>query len=707
MLYLLASFYDVDLDNLVGLRVINVSEDGSIGEFFDVTKEDMLSLINDGKVELYKVQNEKDMERWCRYTSMFNVNTGKLINDVKYVKLNDVTYADCLGKVYKARNLAELDNFVMNHKFTYLDGEVLDGGVEEKEEIKENKPKKSSVKKEKSDDEVAYKTACAIGKYEVVKSLTEKYKDNISYGAEVQSRLLDIERVGRFNFILSDKKLGSIEPCMDNRTGLYGVCCVYDEYVWVLLEPVYKQLETVQSNTSTYVAVLNSNDMWEFIDIKKNNKLGEFLDWLSINNAPGKNGKLFVAVSGDLRNGYVWKLVGKGLQLDRTIGCKMIRSDALFTMGRGYTKSVNTLEFYDPRHGETISINLKDYSMDSMMNFRGAFAKQKEKKENEDLVLHYNIVCDATTGEISFETDKGFVDAHLNVLDINNEFITSISSFLGATPKDLVLEKKVKRHVETRHQYIYQKVEVDAVNKVKLLLSSFANYTSAKVLGNYWTYKNIDTIEKALDDITLDKFKAVSKSNDNNDIFYKGSIVVNLDKSVDLISFVRRSGRTIRVDYTNVLLPNGEYTEDLRTSEGFSDFIVANIKNVILNDIKIENVEVLKKSSDVSSKPTQDVVQKYKKNKLSIKCTEYKNVVDLKLSVNVNEDSDELFNIYIKLFDGLSFRTSEIEVTKLSPDGERKIEDVREHAKTYNKIMNENQPVISGFHVSAFKFEII
>lgn len=713
MLYLLASFYDVESDNLVGLRVINVDADGVIGEFFDVTKEDMLKLISEDKVELYKIYNEKDMNRWCKYTSMFNVKTGNLINDVRYVKLNDVTYADCLGKIYKARNLAELDNFVMNHKFTYLEGdeENMDD-LKDKDLEKTKKVKKTVVKKEKSDDEMAYKSACAIGKYEKVKELTEKYKENISYGPEVQSHLLDIERAGRFNFILSDKKLGTIEPCRDDTTGLYGVCCVYDDYVWVILEPIYKQVETVQSNTSTYIAVINEKGLWEFIDIKKDNKLGEFIDWISVNNAPGKNGKLFVVTSGDERNGYIWKLVGKGLTLDRQIGCHMIRSDALYSKGRGYTNCVNTLEFYDPRHGETILINLKDYSMDSMMNFRRTFSKQQEKSENEELVLYYNVTCDATTGEISFETDKGAVDARLDMLDINSEFITSITSFLGVAPKDLVLDKKVKRHIERRHQFIYQKVPVDNINTLKFLLSHFANYTSAKVLGNYWTYKNIDTIEKALDDVNLDKFKSVSKCNDGNEIYYKGSIVTHIDKSVDLISFVRRKGRVIRVDYTNILLPNGEYTEELKSSEGLSDFIVKNIKDTVLNDISIEKVEVMNQSSDISSKPTQDIVQKYKKNKLSLKCTEYKNVVELKLGIKIDnnlesESLDDLYNIYLKLYDGLSFRTSEIKVTKLSPDDERTIEDVREHAKTYNKIMNENQPVISGFHVSAFKFEII
>ena len=112
MLYLLASFYNTKSDSLVGLRVINVFDDGNIGEFFDVTKEDMLELIQNDKAELYKVKNEDDLERWCRYTSMFDVETGNLINDMKYVKLNDTCYADSLGNVHKARNLAELDNFV-------------------------------------------------------------------------------------------------------------------------------------------------------------------------------------------------------------------------------------------------------------------------------------------------------------------------------------------------------------------------------------------------------------------------------------------------------------------------------------------------------------------------------------------------------------------------------------------------------------------
>jgi hypothetical protein len=722
MVYLLASYYDGD--TLVGVRGIAVCND-IIGQSFDATLDDIMEYIDAGKIEFYKVKTREDMERWAKYTSMFDVKTGDLINEVKYVKLTDTAFADCLGKVYHARNLAELDNFVMNHVFTNLDNDEIDvvkveKKAAEKEEEKatksdsesETKAKKSTKKAsktEKSDDEKAYKEICGIGKYSDMRELTDKYLDEISFGPEITSQLLDKERVGRFNYDLADSKTGKVVPCVDKNTGLYGVCChdMYYDNIWVLLEPVYKQIETVQSNASVYVAALTTNDKWVFIDLKKNTKSDEFIDWFSINNTPGKSGKLFMATTGDDRSGYQWHLMGKGLQVDRQIGCWMLLRDVLFAKGRGYAKLVNTIEFYDPRHGETVVVNMKDYTMDSMLNFRRAFQNAPEKQDNEDVVLFYNVICDATTGCLQFETDKGFIESSMYFMDVTPDFITSLTSFLGASPKDVSTNLKVKRHMEARHQYIYQKLHVDVVSKFKYLMSSFANYTSAKILGSYWLYKKIDDLDTALGDLDITKFKAVSKCNDGKDLYYKGSIICHMDKSVDLISFVRRDGRIIRVEYNTLLTENGEFTEESLSSTGMSEFVFKG-KDEGIYDVNILNAEVVSHTNHVDSKPTYDIIQKYKNNKLSMKCTKYDNVVELKLNVSFDGlNSEDTYNLYVKLYDGLRFKTSEVQMKKLDTEGKRDIIDVREHAKAYTKLMNENQPVLSGFHQTAFKCEVI
>lgn len=704
MLYLVASFIDVESNNIIGFRVINYNkENNKADKYIDITMEDLVEALNSNSVQVQRVKNEEDLKRWAKNVTVFDVKTSKILTEPRYVKLSDTMYSDCAGNIYNVRNAAELDNFIYNHVFTNLDADenIEDNGVSES--VKKNK-----VKRVKTEDYELYKKVCGIGNYDEILEQTLSYQDRIEYGEEIESELLDFDKAGRFNYPLSDKKDGKIIPCKDNMTGLYGVICLYEDKYWVLVEPKYVQLETVQSNTTTYVSGLRTDEYWVFIDIKKNLYSDYYLDWISINNQPGKSGKLFVVTYGDSKKGYIWHLMGKNLQKDRQIGCPMVLTDVLFSRGRGYTKLVNTLEFFDPRHGETVQINLKDYSMDSMINFRREMNnKSLESSKNViETALYYNIICDVTTGEITLETDKEYKDSTIYFTDISSEFITSISLFVNATPKDEVLDVKVKRHMEQRHQYIYKKIDVETTFKLKSMLSHYATYSSAKVLGSYWTNNSIVTLDEAIKDLELSNYIKVTKCNDEKDLYYKGYLLVNTDNSVGLYSFFRREGRVIRCDY-NVLIDN--YESESLSFDGLTSLDVDKLEKDRLYKVYLSGTEDMNIVEDEVGAPTYDIVQKYRKNKLSIKSTSYKRARLVKLNAsldNQNTDDDLNFKLFYKVSDGLSFKTSEVELSKLDANS-RNIEEVREHAKAYSKLMNENQPVLSGFHQTAFKCELV
>lgn len=699
MIYLLASFIDRNNnDAIVGFRCVNVKKD-NIGHYFDLEIKNLVDLVESGKLEVFNVKNKFDLEDWAKYVTVFDVNTYECLNEMKYVKLSDTEYIDCLGKRYTVRNLAELDNFASSHIFTNLD---------DKEEMKVKAKPKSKSKKDRTDDEVIFKDICGLNYYAKIRDLTDKYVEFLDYSDDVEIELLDMPKAGRFSYKLSDKKEGKLKVCKDRRTGLYGVCCNFDKYVWVILEPKYKQLETVQSGSTTYVAAFTEQEYWEFIDLKKDIKSERALEWCSISNMPGKNGKLFVALSGGLKAGYKWYVMGKGLKVDRQIGCSMLLTDALFTSIRGYTKLASTIEFYDPRHGESILINLKDYSMEGMMNFKKSFTTKEEGSNKEkEVVLYYNIVCDSTVGEINFMTDKNYLEGTITLTDIDNEFINNLSVFLNATPKCETLDVKVKRHVAKRTHYTYQKIDVDLALKVKKFLSTFAAFTSAKILGLYWSFREIDSLDKAIADIELDKYKVLTVCDDGKELYIRAGLFTHLDNSIDLILFTRRCGRLIRVEYMNLVDSSGSYKDELETSLGMQKLETLELERSKYYDLEVQDVIELSTDKDVAEKPTIDIVQTYKKSKLTLKCTTYRKMTKCKIIVKVMGFEDEL-GVYLTSFDGLDFKTSEygIEDLKLKVEDRNDIEKVREYVKVYNKVLNENQPLIGGYHAAAFNIRV-
>lgn len=699
MIYLLASFIDRENnDAIVGFRCVNVTED-NIGHYFDLEIKNLIDLVESGKLEVFNVKTKYDLEDWARYVTVFDVKTHECLNDIKYVKLSDTEYIDCLGKRYKVRSVAELDNFAYSHIFTNLDD------VKDEDSIAKKKGKAKS-KKDRTDDEVIFKDVCGLSYYETIKDLTDDYKDFLDYSEDVEIELLDMPKAGRFNYKLSDKKEGKLKVCKDRRTGLYGVCCVFDKYVWVVVEPKYLQLETVQSGSTTYVVALSEKEYWEFIDIKKNIKSERALEWCSVSNMVGKNGKLFVALSGGMKSGYKWYLMGKGLKIDRQIGCNMILTDALFTNIRGYTKLANTIEFYDPRHGESIIINLKDYSMEGMMNFKKSFTKE-EKKEEKEVVLYYDIVCDVTVGEINFMTDKGYLEGTITFTDIDIDFIHNLSIFLNATPKQNTLDVKVKRHMAKRTHYTYQKIDVDLALKVKKFLSSYAAYTSAKVLGLYWSYMGIESLEQAIKDIAIENYSLLTYCDDGKELYIKLDLITHSDSSIDLLIFTRRVGRLIRVEYVNLVDSLGNYKEEYKTSAGFQDIALMELKNGKCYLLDVKQVVEVGMRNGVAEKPIVDIVQTYKKSKLTLKCTTYRKETECKVICGIADFAGEL-RVYLTSYDGLDFKTSEygIEDIKLNMEDRADITKVREYVKIYNKVLNENQPLLGGYHAAAFKIKV-
>lgn len=698
MIYLLASFVDSQNNNeLKGFRCINVTESG-ISKHFDLELKYLIDLVECNKLEVFKVSNRFDLETWAELVSMFDINTKECLNEIRYVKLSDTEYVDCLGKRYTARNLAELDNFVSEHEFTNIDSssDIEDEGNQ--------KPvKKSKAAKVRSDDEIIYKDACGLGNYEVVSQLTEKYLEFLDSSEDVEIELLDIKRVGRFSLKLSDKKEGVLKPCKDRRTGLYGVCCVFDTYTWVILEPVYLHVETVQSGSSCYVAGYTDKNYWEFIDIKKRKKSTKVLDWCSINNLTGKNGKLFVALSGNLSNGYKWYLMGKGLEIDRQIGCSMLLTDALFTNIRGYTKQTNTIEFYDPRHGDGVVINLKDYSMDCMFNFRKSLT-DKPDKSDEEVALYYNIVCDVTSGEIMFLTDKQYLEGTIVLTDINADFITSITGFLKASPKCETKDIKVKRHMAKRTQYTFQKVNVDLAMKFKEFLSCFVGYTSGKLLGTYWVYSEITDLDTAISDMQTDNYDKITVCDDGKDLYVKLCLLKYTDKSIGFYVLTRRPGKIIRVEYTTLVDSCCAVNEALDTALSIGNINI--IDNKVCRIYVHDSIEELV-SNNVESKPTLDIVQLYRKNKQSLKWTAYRKMTKLKLLCGLSkEDTPDILEVYLTTYDGLDFRTYEEGFSEVTEEDRNDINVVRKHVKIYNKLMDENHILLSGYHGSAFKVTI-
>lgn len=705
MYVLIASFVNKEINKLVGLRFIDI--DGKENKVFDLTIEDVLSNIADGSISICGVTNEDELYQLSYLSSQFDVDTGLLLNEMRYIKLDEIRYADSLGQIYEAKNPVDLDNIVSGRILTEMEEEV-ENLVEDKAEDKAGDKAEVKMSEEDSSN---YGKACGLGDYKEVSYLTVKYFNKLDYGSFVEDELLKVRRAGRFNYKLSTKKTGVLKLCVNRETGLYGICCISDTSEWVILEPVYTQLETVKINTTTYIMGCKK-DKWYLLDIRKKSfkemlLLEDIIDWFAVNNAEKKNGKLFVAQGGSKDTGYLWYLVDKGGVLGRQIGCKMLLTDVLFAKGRSYARLVDTVEFSDPRHGDIVLLNMKDYSMDSMLNFRRTLSQMTTPVvQNEDIVLYYNIVCDMTSGEIIYETDKGYKNVIRTFIDINSDFISYLALFYGVTPKDESIEVKVRKHLEQRHQYTFLNIDVETAEKVQQLLSYFTNYTSAKLLSSYWDSLDLNDInaDKALNDLDISTFKEISKCNDDKPLFVKLRMIKNKDESCYCIVLSRRNSKVIHIISNELVQKGGYISEDLKTS-----LTIENLLRLIPGSYKvnIENSMLTKQDHNVKGVAPLDIVQKYKKTKFSIKHTTYRNVNELSLNCNIMNDEVVEFKLVLKTSDGLDFKTSDIVMKKLDTDNERKIEDVREHAKAYTKLMNESQPVLSGFYQTAFVVDII
>lgn len=695
MYVLIASFIDQKVNKLIGLRFIDIDENNK--ESFDLTVEDTLADLADGSISICGVTNEDELYQLSYLASQFDIESGLLLNDFRYIKLDDTTYADCLGKIYHAKSPAELDNILAGRILTEMD----ENEVEEE--------KKENVKEINQDDLSFYNKACGLGNYSNIASLTEKYISKIDYSTSVEDELLKIRRAGRFIYPLSSKKIGYLSVCKDIETHLYGICCISSEGEWVVLEPVYSQLETVRINTTTYIIGLRDN-IWNLIDLKKkesNILLSDIQDWFAINNADKKSGRLFIALNGTKESGYYWYLVNKGGEKGRQIGCKMLLTDVLFAKGRSYAKLVDTVEFGDPRHGDTVIISMKDYSMDSMLSFRRTIGQMNVLNHtNEDVVLYYNITCDATSGEIIYETDKGYKSVIRTFIEVNPDFISYLSLFYGLTPKDNSVDVKVRKHYEKRHQYSFIKVDVEIAEKVKELLTHFMNYTSAKVLSAYWNSLEKIDLDIALEDLDISKFSYICDCNDEIPLYVKMIVIKNIDKSSNFVLLSRRKSKNIQVNTYELVQPGGYISESLSSGVGLENILNLNVGYYVT---EIDSATQIEQEHNIKGIAPLDIVQKYKKTKFTIKHTTYRNVNTIKLVCSIYRKTEEVlnFSIILKSYDGLDFKTSDVVMKKLEIDGHRNIEDVREHAKAYSKLMNESQPVLSGFYQSAFLITII
>lgn len=700
MYVLIASFIDQKENKLIGLRFIDIDSDENNKESFDLTIEDTLADLADGSISICGVTNEDELYQLSYLASQFDIESGCLINDFRYIKLDDTTYADCLGKIYYANNPVELDNILAGRVLTEMDKE------EDKSELEEEN---ISVKEINQDDLSFYTKACGLGNYSKIALLTDKYLSKIDYGVSVEDELLKIRRAGRFLYSLPSKKIGCMNVCANRETGLYGICCISSEGEWVVLEPVYSQLETVRINTTTYIMGLKDN-IWYLIDLKKKDSnilLSDIQDWFAINNADKKSGRLFIALDGNKDSGYYWYLVDKGGIKGRQIGCKMLLTDVLFAKGRSYAKLVDTVEFGDPRHGDTVIVSMKDYSMDSMLSFRRTIGQLSiPNNTNEEVVLYYNITCDATSGEIVYETDKGYKSVIRTFIEVNPDFISYLSLFYGLTPKDYSIDVKVRKHYEKRHQYTFMKVDVEVAEKVKELLTYFMNYTSAKVLSAYWNSLDMINLDVALNDLELSNFSHVCDCNDGIPLYVKILVIKNIDESSNFILLSRRKSKNIQVNTYELVQSGGYISDSLSSGVGLENILKLDVGYY---PVKTNVVSQIKQEHNIKGIAPLDIVQKYKKTKFTIKHTTYRNVNTMKLVCSINRKTEEIleFSIMLKSYDGLDFKTSDVVMKKLEVDGHRDIEDVREHAKAYAKLMNESQPVLSGFYQSAFLLDVI
>ena len=70
------------------------------------------------------------------------------------------------------------------------------------------------------------------------------------------------------------------------------------------------------------------------------------------------------------------------------------------------------------------------------------------------------------------------------------------------------------------------------------------------------------------------------------------------------------------------------------------------------------------------------------------------------------ESSTDALEVYLTTYDGLDFRTYEEGFSEITEEDRSDIEVVRKHVKIYNKLMDENRILLSGYHGSAFKVVI-
>ena len=95
MLYLLASFYNTKSDSLVGLRVINVFDDGNIGEFFDedIFNKDEYVVINSNieTINAYVVDYNEDMDVLVFRFFTMDISFPKYKEDKHWEYLPDYT----------------------------------------------------------------------------------------------------------------------------------------------------------------------------------------------------------------------------------------------------------------------------------------------------------------------------------------------------------------------------------------------------------------------------------------------------------------------------------------------------------------------------------------------------------------------------------------------------------------------------------------
>lgn len=530
----------------------------------------------------------------------------------------------------------------------------------------------------------------------------------------------------------------------ENGNKLYGVTVQYHNKSaellgeGLLLEPKYKYIrQFVSCSTKKWITVaLTQDGHIELHDVKKGTKLTEYtgaykygevmtlkiVDFLFANIGVTRDVLLVGLELPDVedKNICLWCVVDiKTLTIIKTLG-KMRPYGVLFRKSRVVdTRNISALDFVS-RDGEYVAVSTKDYTYESRLmlgvNKEGVETTVEYEETPKWTIFH----IDLTSGEISYSDSLsgGSRTAINKFTNVNTDTVAILSRFIGSGVTEPKEEKiRVRRHYE-EHLVVQTGpiTDYDLVTRMIEQLKKLESFSNILVWDSLATYANatsLDAMESLLD---VNSFTELINSSDGTPI--KGKLFALCVKSTTVIllgAFVRGN--------SNIQLYTDTYSLDNASSkqtfsgdrEALKRLLDGQDSAIRLYGVNVKDSVQVDRVVKVPVKAPEAVIERYGSS-----ATTLRNVTsNLRVTQLSVEFGGAEANIYLALYDGLSFRYSKEELEarpddttykEISATGEDGVDmldsqmfSTAERARIYTKVMNPNKPVLETSLVSTFK----